>query len=165
MGNENTRKKVTLLTRERENFTRSATLTFKRLSAKTKIFFKFFGNVFEALTIFPQFFSLSEKDSSTYRLSPSGKLQSNFVSVIRYPIFPDGMLTWNPMGKKQVRENLCQRGRYNCLNNFRRMFLNNLPSEERKYDQHRSVKHQNRLSRKLSIASGVECTTTQFLKK
>src|SRR5277367_3371306 len=49
-------KKVTLLTRERANFTRSATLTFKRLIAKTNIFFKLFGNFFEALTIFSQFF-------------------------------------------------------------------------------------------------------------
>src|SRR5277367_2660764 len=48
---------------------------------------------------FPNFCKThSEKDSSIFRLSPSGKLRSNFVSVIRYPIFPDGMLTWNPMG-------------------------------------------------------------------
>src|SRR5277367_4949713 len=49
-------KKVTLLTRERANFTRSATLTFKRLSAKTKNFFNLFGNFFEALTIFSPIF-------------------------------------------------------------------------------------------------------------
>ena len=104
-------KKVTLLTRKRANFTRSATLTFKRLSAKTKIFFNLFGNFFEALAIFSQFFSLSEKDSSIYRLSNSGKLRSNFVSVIRYPIFPDGMLTWNPMEKKQVSELVWPGGR------------------------------------------------------
>ena len=54
-------KKVTLLTRERANFTSAATLTFKRRGAKTNIFFKFFGNFFEALTIFFQFFRKVKK--------------------------------------------------------------------------------------------------------
>src|SRR5277367_2795682 len=57
LGNENTKKKVTLLTRERANFTSAATLTFKSRRAKTKTFFKFFGNFFEALVIFPLFVS------------------------------------------------------------------------------------------------------------
>src|SRR5277367_4607288 len=50
-------KKVTLLTRVRANFTTAATLTFKRQRAKTNFFPHVFGNFFEALTIFSQFFS------------------------------------------------------------------------------------------------------------
>ena len=55
MGNENTRKKK-LLTQERAKFTIAATLTFKRQGAK-QTFSEVFGNFFEALTIFSQFFS------------------------------------------------------------------------------------------------------------
>ena len=61
MGNENTRKKVTLLTRDRANFTSAATLTFKT-EARKQIFFSSFLGIFSRhLQFFTNFFRKVKK--------------------------------------------------------------------------------------------------------
>src|SRR5277367_5424679 len=95
-------KKIALLTRVRANFTTSATLTFKRSSGKNNFFSTFLGIFSWHLQFFPSFFRKVKKIPQYFNYHLVEKLRSKFVSVNIYPIFPESMLTCNPMGKKQV---------------------------------------------------------------
>ena len=77
-----------------QKMTNTATLTPYKVAI-------IFGNFFVAFRIFLFYF----RKRNHIPLVLTEKSWPDLVSQTRYTIFPEGMLTWNPMGKKKVAIN------------------------------------------------------------